>query len=253
MQYPGRLIKIGEKDKTIVALIVSQLAKRGYPSPAGQKDYDRALKALVMTYQSQHYDAAGRPLEVDGEVGSFTWGSLFGAEPVATAATGIAGAALGVAVSQVGVREKPPGSNSGPEVKAYLKSVGLGGGYFWCMAFVHWCFEQAAKAQGKANPFPRTAGCLDAWNRVRKSSPSRVVTRAQALADPSLVKPGMVFILDFGKGQGHTGFVKQSIGGALRTVEGNSNTGGSRNGVGVFELNHRKITAPNLKGFIDFT
>ncbi len=253
MQYPGRVIKIGEADKALVANIVAVLAKRGYPSPPGQTDYDVNLFALVKLYQAQNVDAAGRPLQIDGEIGSFTWGSLFGAEAVTTSSTGLAGAALGVALSQVGVMEKPPGSNKGPEVNAYLKSVGLGGGFFWCMAFVHWCFERAAKGRGSANPFPKTAGCLDAWNRVGRANPARRISAAQARVNPSLIKPGMVFILDLGKGNGHTGFVRQSIGGALRTIEGNSNNGGSRNGVGVFELNRRKVTDKELKGFLDFT
>lgn len=253
MKYPGRIIKVGEADKTVVAAIIAQLNKRGYVSPAGQVDYDASLKSLVSLFQAQHADVAGRPLAIDGEVGSFTWGSLFGAAPVVAAPTGIAGAALGIAVSQLGVMESPIGSNRGPQVDQYLRSVGLGGGFFWCMAFVHWCFEQAASGQGIANPFPKTAGCAVAWARVRKTAPQRTVTAAAALADPTIVRPGFVFILDFGGGAGHTGFVKQSLGGPLRTVEGNSNNDGSRNGVGVFELNRRKITDKSLKGFLDFT
>jgi hypothetical protein len=253
MQYPGRIIKIGDKDKVVVAAIIAQLNKRGYPSPAGQADFDANLKSLVSLFQAQHADVAGRPLEIDGEVGSNTWGSLFEATPVVTAPTGIAGAALGIAISQLGVMESPIGSNKGPQVNQYLKSVGLGGGFFWCMAFVHWCFDQAAAGQGIANPFPKTAGCADAWARVRSSAPKRIVTAAAALANPSIVRPGFVFILDFGKGAGHTGFVKQSLGGPFRSVEGNSNNDGSRNGVGVFELNRRKITDRSLKGFLDFT
>ena len=44
-----------------------------------------------------------------------------------------------------------------------------------------------------------------------------------------------------------------SIGGALRTVEGNSNPTGSSNGIGVFELNRRNVMNADLKGFLDFT
>jgi hypothetical protein len=73
------------------------------------------------------------------------------------------------------------------------------------------------------------------------------------LANPALVKPGMVFILDHGSGLGHTGFVRQSVAGALITVEGNTNNDGTSNGIGVFELKRRKIIDASLKGFLDFT
>ena len=252
MIYPGYVVMVGEKDKAVVAAIAVQLKARGYPPPAGTA-YDAGLASLVKLFQSQHVDAAGRPLRVDGKVGLLTWGALFGAEPVATVPTGLAGAALGNAISQIGVMESPPGSNRGPMVDQYLKAVGAPPGSFWCMAFVNWCFQQAAKDQAKDDGFPKTAGCIDAWNRVKGASPGCIVTRAQAIADPSLVRPGFVFILDHGGGHGHTGFVKQGVGGALRTIEGNSNNTGSANGVGVFELNRRTIMDKDLKGFLDFT
>ena len=253
MDFPGRIIKLNERDGSVVRFIAAGLAKRGYAVTSPPGVYDSAFKSLMKLYQSQNVDAAGRPLEVDGEVGSMTWGSLF-PTPVTVASGGsIATAALGMAVTQLGVMEQPLGSNAGPQVEKYLASVGLDGGFFWCMAFVFWCFREAAAQSGQANPFPKTAGCIDAWNKVKAKSPNRIITRAAALANPTLVKPGQVFILDHGGGAGHTGFVRQSFGGPLRTVEGNTNPTGSANGLGVFELNRRKIPDGSLKGFIDFT
>ncbi|WP_205479519.1 CHAP domain-containing protein [Sphingomonas arenae] len=170
----------------------------------------------------------------------------------AAPAGGLAVSALGVAITQLGVMEVPLGSNSGPMVDQYLASTGVPPGNFWCMAFVYWCFREAAAATGAANPFPKTAGCLDAWSRVRRSKPGKLISRAAALADPTLVRPGHVFILSHGGGLGHAGFVRQSFGGPFRTVEGNTNPTGSSNGLGVYELNRRKIADPSLKGFIDF-
>jgi hypothetical protein len=40
--------------------------------------------------------------------------------------------------------------------------------------------------------------------------------------------------------------------GRLLTVEGNTNDGGSRNGIGVFQRDARKINQIN-KGFIDYS
>lgn len=253
MKYPGRLIKAGEQDATIVKHIAKALEQRGYENTSAAGVFDAGFKSLVMLFQSQNVDTAGRPLEIDGVVGSMTWGALFGSEVVVAQTGSIGTLALGVALTQLGVMEKPPGSNKGPEVTQYLNSVGLNGGFAWCMAFVYWCFKMAAQQSGAPNPFPKTGGCIDAWRKVGKKAPGRRISRERAMADPSLVKPGQVFILNFGGGKGHTGFVRQSLGGPLQTIEGNSNAGGSREGLGVFELNRRKIPDPKLMGFIDFT
>jgi CHAP domain len=254
--YPGRIIKINEPDAATVSVIAGGLQAKGYPSNSPAGIFDSAFKSLVKLYQSQHSDAFGRPLEIDGEVGSLTWGSIFGVAHENLAPTGEAAGALGVAVSQLGVMEVPIGTNRGPMVDVYQTRTGLtlpagqAPGHFWCMAFVYWCFH---KAGAGTTQFPRTAGCLDAWTKVRSRAPQRIITRAAALANPALVKPGMIFILDHGGGLGHTGFVRQSAGGALRTVEGNTNPNGSANGIGVFELNRRKIIDASLKGFLDFS
>jgi hypothetical protein len=255
MQFPGRIIKMGEADAGVVKAIAAALAAKGYVSTSPAGVFDASFKALVKLFQYQNSDVFGRPREVDGKVGSLSWGALFGAENANTSATGIAAMALAAAISQIGVMEDPLGSNRGAMVDEYQKAAGLTlspgkPGFFLCMAFVHWCF---LKGGNGSTPFPKTAGCLDAWNRVKSSEPSRILTRAQAMANPARVVPGMVFILDHGGGQGHTGFVRQTAGGALKTVEGNTNPTGSSNGLGVFELNRRKVMDASLKGFIDFT
>lgn len=254
MKYPGRIIKIGESDALIVSAIIAQLAKFGYSATPPSVAYDKGLASLVKLFQSQQVDAAGRPLVVDGTVGPLTWDALFGPPAAAApAAASIADAALLKAIAEINVMESPVGSNDGPRVRQFLASVGLPPGNFWCMAFVHWCFQEAAKDAGIVNPFPKTGGCLNAWNLVKRGSPKRIVSAAAAIANPALVKPGFVFILDHGGGFGHTGFVRDTTGGALRTMEGNSNPNGSRNGIGVFDLNRRKVTERELKGFLDFT
>ena len=48
---------------------------------------------------------------------------------------------LEIAESQIGIRELT-GNNDGKEIEAYLKSVNLGKGYAWCVAFVVWCHLQ---------------------------------------------------------------------------------------------------------------
>lgn len=251
MNYPGHVIKQGEADTALVESVAKRLKKLGYPPAQGDFQlhagvYDAQFKSLIKLFQSQHVDALGRPLKVDGEIGPITWGAIFDVPEVEATAGGnkLRDRALAKAVTQIGIREKPVGSNKGPEVEAYLRSTGLGGGFFWCMAFVYWCFRESAN--GSANPFPKTAGCMDAWSKSRDFR----ITKAEAKQKPSLVVPGSVFILDYGGGAGHTGFVLSAANGALRTVEGNTNNDGSNNGIGVFQLNRRNVMDSNLKGFI---
>jgi len=52
--------------------------------------------------------------------------------------------------------------------------------------------------------------------------------------EPGLVKPGMVFVLSAGAGNGHTGLVERVDGVVLTTIEGNTNTGGSREGSALY-------------------
>lgn len=96
-------------------------------------------------------------------VGPLTWAALFASEPP----PGLAEAALREARARVGVRERPLGSNSGPEVDGYLARVGLEPGHPWCLAFVYYCVDEAAKRLGVPNPLLRTASCsrLYRWAR----------------------------------------------------------------------------------------
>lgn len=262
MQYPGRVIKLGETDARIVKALKNQLNRvlvlqRGeaIKLDAEAPSFDTHMQSAVKLFQSRSVDSQGNPLKVDGAIGAITWGALFGDEKVPELST--TGDALLARVLQIAageearkVREVPPGSNKGPDVEAYLRSVGLGGGFSWCAAFVYWCFDKAAQDLGRANPAFKTGGCLAHWNGAPGKGARRVLT-SKAQADPALLQPGMIFIMDHGGGLGHTGLVESISGGMITTLEGNANTGGSREGVGVFRLT-RKINSIN-KGFIDYT
>jgi len=56
--------------------------------------------------------------------------------------------------------------------------------------------------------------------------------------------------MDHGNWKGHTGIVTNVSDGYIRTIEGNTNISGSREGLGVAQLN-RKIISINA-GFIDY-
>lgn len=261
--YPGRIIRKGEANTELVKAIQQRLQASAYRCVVNGI-YDDDLASVVSLFQAQNVDLLGNPLQVDGKVGPFTWDRLFDNVPKVDAgvpSSALLLQALGVAISQVGVREQPEGSNSGPMVDRYLQSVGIAPGQggpdqrYWCAAFLFWCHEQAATALGRGSPLVRTAGCLDHWNKAGKLPNVVRITKKQALADPTVVVPGLIFIQDHGRGAGHTGIVERSESGRLFTVEGNIAPAGSpgRNGVGVFRSERRKLTDDELVGFIDYS
>lgn len=159
---------------------------------------------------------------------------------------------VGIARTQIGVMEDPPGSNRGYSVEVYLKAVGLGPGYSWCAAFLYWCFLKATTELGIKNPLIRTGGVIDHWRRAPAKAK---ISAAQALKNPELIKPGCIgiLLLDKHTGAGHTFIVEKINGQRLTTIEGNSSNGGSREGIGVFRLDRRKLTDAILVGFLDYS
>jgi hypothetical protein len=147
------------------------------------------------------------------------------------------------------VQEDAAHTNHGEAVK-YQVAAGLpkGGGFPWCQSLVYWCGLQAYGAQ---NPVPRTGGVLDCWNKALHQG---IPTLSKAHATPQNVLPGYQFILDLGKGEGHTGIVERvDADGTLHTIEGNSNDDGSRDGYEVCRQSKRHLTDKVLVGFICYT
>jgi len=135
---------------------------------------------------------------------------------------------LQIALSYDGVREKG-GNNRGPQVEMFQKSIGLEAGDPWCAAFVCYCIKEAGKQLGIKPQFQYGGSVYKLW------------TRNQALVLPG---PGdnCVFLIDHGLSRagtriGHTGFcvaVNQSHTETLETMEGNTNSAGSRDGDGAY-------------------
>lgn len=254
--YPGRIIKLEANDASIVRPLQLRLKALGCGDLKGTGFFGQNTETAVKFFQARFSDVQGNPLEIDGEVGPLTWGALFGPETIpnpSTAPTKLMERALEKAVSQIGVREDPIGSNRGEKVEEYLRSVGRNPGDAWCMSFVYWCYQKAAEDLESENPLVVTGHCLTHWFEAGRRNTRRITTN-EARNDPSLVRPGMIFIIDVGDpgDDGHTGLVEEVIsGGLLVTVEGNTNTDGSANGIGVFRRKERKIAKIN-KGFIDY-
>jgi peptidoglycan hydrolase-like protein with peptidoglycan-binding domain len=264
--YPGQAIVLDSTDKKSVLLIQKRLRDLGFtePDPSGgtrplstDGGFGQNTANAVELFQVRHSDLDGNPLDVDGKVGAQTWGALFGraavptTSPAATAKSPLLAGALEFAAGEIGVREEPLGSNKGKRVVEYQASVGIpGGGEPWCAAFVYFCFQQAAAKLGVKNPVIKTASVLDHWNTARDQGIKRVL-HDDAVQNPALVKPGMIFIISTGNGTGHTGLVESISGTKLVTIEGNTNDDGSREGIGVFRRSGRSIDSIN-RGFIDY-
>jgi len=147
---------------------------------------------------------------------------------------------LEIAASEIGTEEVGNnwGSPTDPsDVDDFLRSVGINFPAPWCMAFVYWCFKEACSQIGIENPLAKTGGVLDQWNR-RKLKYGQVHPM-----------PGDVFIMDFGKGLGHAGFVEKVEGIWIYTIEGNSNDEGSREG---YKVCRRRRVMDKIKGYLRF-
>ncbi len=254
MRYPGRLIQVGETDKQLVKAVQQRLNEHSCGPLEVDGGFGPKTLAAVMLFQARTTDRDGVPLKADGIIGALTWDALFAGEvPVnAQVEDALLAQVLKVATTQIGIREEPKNSNRGKQVDAYLRSVGLDptrGSFPWCCAFVYWCFQEAARARNQENPMVRTAGCLEHWLKAEERSIRRLHVKS-AVSNPALVKPGMVFIMDFGEGKGHTGIVEKVLGGKLQTIEGNTDPSGGREGGGVYRM-HRPIARIG-RGFIDY-
>lgn len=115
----------------------------------------------------------------------------------------------------MGVREAT-GKNDGAAVEKYLKACGLGKGYAWCAAFIAWDYKvNGVKALNTA------------WG------PSWFPTN-KTLKAGELPQPGDVFGLWINNRIGHVGFVYRYGIQITKTIEGNTNEAGSREGDGVY-------------------
>ena len=143
--------------------------------------------------------------------------------------------ALSIAMTQVGVREEH--RNRGRVIDQYNMDIGHDPKKAdpWCCTFVCAMFRRAADQLGIRNPVPLTAGC---WN-IDQRSPDRVKATRPT--------PGAIFLL---KGHKHTGLVYDVLPGEwLRTIEGNTNDGGSPEGDGVYDR-MRKFS--EVEKYLDF-
>jgi hypothetical protein len=143
------------------------------------------------------------------------------------------------ALSKVGVREQG-GANKGPALKEFFESDWYDpngskpgdDGYAWCASFVCWAvkkaLEEADIKETATFKRPRTPGAWDFENWCKS------VDRTAILKKPhdGDIKRGDLVIFKFS----HIGIALSSPDkdGIIETVEGNTNSAGSREGDGVY-------------------
>lgn len=147
-----------------------------------------------------------------------------------------------IAISQNGVRELT-GKNDGEAVEIYLNCVNLYKGQAWCMAFVYWSFFRSWYDIDEKYPqsikLLETGSCIAQWKHAEEN-------RLNVMPFDS-PRYGDIFIIDLGKGTGHTGIVTGVNDTHIFTIEGNTNTDGSSNGDGVY---NRTRLRSKITGYI---
>jgi len=141
-----------------------------------------------------------------------------------------------IALAEVGVTEVN-GSNCGPRVNEYKAATNLPPkeSWPWCAAFVCWVVREAMQ-QSTSRMIPKftfnrptTAGAFDMenWSRAQDASTS---TKKPPQRD---IQAGDIVVFNFS----HIGFAVSGVDadGYVQTVEGNTDTAGSREGGGVFK------------------
>jgi len=256
--YPGHVISENSNDNSvIVTLIQRRLVEVGFGPLTDDGDFGSTTRNTVRDFQAENDDLNGIALDVDGEVGKLTWGALFATDeidapvPDVSGFTSLAEAFVTICRSQDGVREDRPFKNRGPRVDSYIRSTGLepfAGNFPWCIAYIYWCGEKLCEQHKTTNPMPQTAGVHRMWKK-RKGT-ARVIVKSNE-ATSRTVRPGMVFFIDKGNGKGHAGVVLSLDSDRIETIEGNTNSGGAREGTGVF-VRRRKIQMASLMGYLDF-
>ena len=142
---------------------------------------------------------------------------------------------IALAKQEIGV-EEVNGTNCGPRVNEYKSATWLDHtkSWPWCAAFICWLFREAMKGGTYSFKRPETAGAFDFENWARNQG-SSIILKKPHNGD---IKPGDIVVFNFS----HIGIAIGSPDstGFVKTIEGNTDSAGSREGGAVLEK-RRKI------------
>lgn len=155
---------------------------------------------------------------------------------------------LDTAFNYLFVREQ--GNNQGKTVSRIIKNAGGKPGQSWCMYFVYYCVDKAAKDLKIENPLGKTGSVAMqlkfANNYFSKCTVIPVANNYYKIkikrGDILIFKAGVFHKSDIGRyWHGHTGFCYVQTGkDEIISIEGNTNRKGSREGDGVY-IKYRSI------------
>ncbi len=194
-------------------------------------DFGKATAEAVKEFQAR------RGLQASGTVDRPTFDALVA--PVRAALAPIAPGqgdlgAVVIAYARQHLAQSPReigGQNRGPWVRLYMKG-GEGADAPWCAGFVSFVLRQASVALGQPMPIPWTASC----DLLAGSAKQRNRLVAEADAGGAQLKPGTIFLNRARPGDwDHTGIVAEFLAATFKTIEGNTNDAGDREGYEVCE------------------
>jgi Putative peptidoglycan binding domain/CHAP domain len=177
-------------------------------------------------------------LPVTGVADAATFDKLVAPMKAALAPIAPAGRSLGeleVAYAEQHLRQHPRevgGQNNGPWVRLYLDG-NEGTPWAWCAGFATYCMQQAATTLKQAGlPLPRTYSCDALGEAARKQH--RLLVEPSTREQRSRIKPGSLFLRRTSASDwNHTGIIVSATDKEIRTIEGNTNDDGSREGYEV--------------------
>lgn len=157
---------------------------------------------------------------------------------------------IDIARKEIGTVETPPNSNRGPRVQQYQSACDYSKeartGWKWCAAFVCWTIKEWLKDPAVRDALKlRTAAEVEAW-RPRTAAAygfhDWAEQRGLLVMDDSpdhVLHTADIVTFDMS----HIGIVANDEGPLIYTIEGNTDSAGSRDGGGVFAKTRQRSFA----------
>ena len=191
-------------------------------------DFGPATQAAVKNFQTK----VGFP--TNGVVDENTFAKLIAPMHAALQpipASGLSLGALVVAYAHQHLAQHPRevgGENSGPWVRLYMDG-NEGKQWAWCAGFVCFCLKQASDALGVAMPITKNFSC----DELAKSAKKNKIFVGSGDSHAK-VGPGSIFLVrKTATDWTHTGIIVSTTNDTFKTIEGNTNDEGSREGYEV--------------------
>ena len=124
--------------------------------------------------------------------------------------------------------------NDGPWVRLYTDGH-EGEAFPWCAGFATFILKQACETMGSSMPIARTLSC-DQMAATAKAS--RIFLPSPSTAERKRITPGSMFLrraVSGGLAYAHTGIVTKADADTFASIEGNTNDGGSFEGIEVID------------------